>query len=200
MDSVFPNNNENEFIRIAERLNLEGLCFIYEKPQDISRVQQQTTLKLSTAIICKPEDVRKYKGRFTTIVRAPDDQTRIRHIIEQIRPDILIDLEFARRKDFMHHRASGLNHILAQLAADKGVTIGFNFSRILEARPNDRAVYIGRMRQNLGFARKFKFQMIFASFANHPREVRPRGDMISFFASLGLKTVENASIIQGVEK
>jgi RNase P/RNase MRP subunit p30 len=186
IDIVFPKDNEKEFISMAERLGLEGLVFVYSAPKDISHFQKGTKLKLSSGILCKPEDVRKYKGKFLTLVESPEDQERIRHIIEQVRPDMIFNLEFSRRKDFIHHRASGLNHVLAQLAVDKGVAIGFNFSALLASSPRERAVVMGRMVQNAMFAKKFRFRTALASFAGSPWQMRASHDIFSFFLSAGM--------------
>ncbi|MBU2560911.1 MAG: hypothetical protein KKD17_01340 [Nanoarchaeota archaeon] len=199
-DFVFPKGNEPEFIEIAEKLGIASLCFVYDTPKDISEFQKKTRVKLSTAILCKPEDVKKYKGKFLTIVRAPDDQMQLRHIIEKIRPDILFNLEFHRRKDFLHHRASGLNHILAVLAKEKGVAIGFNFSALVSASPRDRALFLGRMMQNIVFARKFKFRTVIASFAESPWQMRAGQELGSFFVGLGMAAVEVHTALEGVAR
>jgi RNase P/RNase MRP subunit p30 len=191
MDIVFPKDDEKEFIKMAERLGLEGLVFVYSAPKDITAFKNDTKLKLSSGILCKPEDVRKYKGKFLTLVEATEDQEQIRHIIEQVRPDIIFNLEFARRKDFMHHRASGLNHILAKLAADNDVAIGFNFSALLGLSPRERAICLGRMSQNLMFARKFKFGVVIASFANSIFRMRSEKEFSSFFSVLGTGEFSN---------
>jgi RNase P/RNase MRP subunit p30 len=185
IDIVFPKDNEKEFIQMAQRLGFEGLVFVYTSPKDVAQFQKDTKLRLSSGILCRPEDVRRYKGKLITIVDAPEDQDKIRHIIEQVRPDILFNLEFSRRKDFIHHRASGLNHVLAKLAADKGVAIGFNFSGLLSLPQRERAVVMGRMMQNLMFARKFRFETAIASFACSHFHMRSAQDVCSLFASLG---------------
>ena len=46
-DIVFPDKNEKEFIKNAERLGFSGLYFAYTKPTDISQFQKQTKLKLN---------------------------------------------------------------------------------------------------------------------------------------------------------
>jgi RNase P/RNase MRP subunit p30 len=183
IDIVFPKDNEKDFIKMAERLGLEGLVFVYYAPKDISPFKKDTKLNLSSGMLCKPDDVRKYKGKFLTLVEAPEDQEKIRHIIEQVRPDILFNLEFARRKDFMHHRASGLNHVLAQLAADNDVAIGFNFSALLSLSQRERAICIGRMSQNMMFARKFGFLIVVASFSSVCWMMRGEVDLKSLFFS-----------------
>lgn len=190
IDIVFPKENETEFIKTAELLNIKQLCFAYEKPVDVSIFQHQTKILLSSAVICRPEEVRKYKGKIVTIVNAPEDQSKLRHIIEKIRPDILVGLEFHRKRDFIHHRASGLNHILAELAKQKKVAIGFSFSDILKAKPRDRAIYMGRISQNIHFARKFGFKTVIASFADSPWNLRSKNDIVSFFIALGMTAAE----------
>ncbi len=196
MDIVFPKDNEKEFIRIAEKLNIDGICFAYDKPKSVAEFQAKTKVRLSTAVLCRPDDVRRYKGRHLTIVRSPDDQSRLRHIIEKVRPDILFGLEFGRQKDFIHHRASGLNHVLATIAAQKNVAIGFSFSDVLKAKPKQRAVYMGRLMQNIRFARKFKFQTIIASFADNPWHLRSAHDTTSFFISLGITAGEAKAALE----
>lgn len=192
-DIVFPKGNENEFIAMAEKLGIASLCLVYDSPKDISGFQKKTRVTLSAAILCRPEDVKKYKGKFLTIVRAPEDQTQLRHIIERVRPDILFGLEFHRRKDFLHHRASGLNHILAAIAKEKGVAIGFNFSALLNAKPRERALFIGRMMQNIKFSRKFKFRTVIASFAESQCEMRSERDIGYFFRGLGVPENKTAN-------
>ncbi|MFC1741260.1 RNase P subunit p30 family protein [Nanoarchaeota archaeon] len=186
IDIVFPKDNEKEFIRIAEKLNLDGLCFVYDTPKDISSFQKGTKLKLSVGVLCKPEDVKRYTGKYLTLMRAPEDQSRIRSIIEKAKPDILFDLEFSRKNDFIHHRASGLNHVLATLARQKGVKIGIDFSRVIGARREERAVYLGRITQNIQFARKFKFDVVCASFTDNSMNLRAKEDIDSFLRCVGL--------------
>lgn len=190
IDIVFPRDNEQDFIRIAEALGIDGLCFAYKKPTTIAEFQAKTGVKLSTAVICSPEHVRKFKGKNLTIVKAPEDQTLLRGIIERSRPDILFGLEFSERGDFLHHRASGLNHVLADLARQKKVAIGFGFSGILQAKPRQRAIYMGRMMQNIRFARKFQFRTVMASFADSPWRMRPEHDLKSFLLNLGMTAGE----------
>lgn len=190
IDIVFPDGNEKEFISLAEKLNLKGLCFVYSRVVDVSGLNESTGLDISSAILCEENVVRKFKGKHLTVLRAPDDQTRLRHIIEQVRPDILIGVEFSRRKDFVHHRASGLNHVLAEIARQKNVSVGFDFSSLLKLKNCDCAVCMGRMSQNIRFARKYNFNMVIASFASSPWHLRSGHDLTSFFKNLGLTAGE----------
>jgi RNase P/RNase MRP subunit p30 len=200
IDFVFPKGNEKDFIVMAERLGISQLYFVYDRIVDISNFQKDTKVKLSQAVVCAPQDVKKYKGRYITVVSAPADQSTLRHIIEKEKPDILLNLEFGGRKDFLHHRASGLNHVLAVIAREKDVSVGFGFSSVLNANPKERAIVIGRMMQNIVFAHKFKFNVVLASFAREPWHMRPERELAAFFINLGMTFSEARSGMEGLEK
>ena len=197
IDIVFPDNNENEFIKLAERLGLAGLCFVYTRPKDISFFQKSTGLKLFSGVLCAGGDVKKYKDRFVTVVRAPERPEELRGLFEQHRPHVVFGLESQRRPDFLHHRASGLNHVLAVLAREKGVCVGFSFGDVLSAKQDARARIVGRMMQNIVLARKFKFGLCLASFARSPWQLRSEKDMCSFFVSLGMTGPEAKRACRG---
>jgi RNase P/RNase MRP subunit p30 len=200
IDYVFPKGNEKDFIVMAEKLGISSLCFVYDRITDISNFQRVTKIKIVSAVFCEPQDVKKYKGRYLTIVSAPTDQSTLRQIIEKEKPDILLNLESGGRKDFLHHRASGLNHVLAVIAREKDVSVGFSFSSILNANPKERSVIIGRMMQNIMFAHKFKFNVVLASFARDPWHMRSGYDLAAFFTSLGMTFSESRSGMEGLEK
>ncbi|MCX6706740.1 MAG: hypothetical protein NT001_01210, partial [Candidatus Woesearchaeota archaeon] len=54
IDIVFPEQNEEDFIRVAERLGYASLCFFYKEIKqaqrfDIEKLQAKTKIKLYTA-------------------------------------------------------------------------------------------------------------------------------------------------------
>ncbi len=192
IDVVFPYGNEQEFIRIAERLGLEGLCFVYDRPKDISSFQASTSLKLFSVPLCSEKNILRFRGRFT-VMKAPDDQRLIRTFLEQHKPSLLFGLESASRSDFIHHRASGINQVHAALMRKNAIIVGFDFSSLLLASSYRRAVIMGRISQNIRFARKFGFQTVIASFASDPFLLRSHQDLKSFFVSLGMHPSEASS-------
>lgn len=98
--------------------------------------------------------------------------------------DILLDPHLGMRKDFMHQRNSGLNHILCALAKEHNVAIGFSFSAILESK--QRAKDFGRIMQNIRLCRKYKIPMVIGSFAKNVWQVRNEKDLQAFFKVLGM--------------
>lgn len=97
--------------------------------------------------------------------------------------DIIYGFEESDRKDFIHHRNSGMNHIIAKILHDKKIAYGFSFSLVLNG---DSAVIIGRMRQNVKLCRKYKVKMFIGSFAKSETEVRALEDLKVFGKVIGM--------------
>jgi RNase P/RNase MRP subunit p30 len=184
MDFVFPNNNEKDFFKIAENIGTEELCLVYNKPTKIDSFRSQTAVKLFSGILCNSADARKLKGKADIIFVRRDEN--IRSVLEQGSADVIFDLEQSNRSDSMHNRNSGLNQVLCELAFQKGVALGLNFSTVINSSGRERAVLIGRMAQNIMFANKFKFRTIIASFASFPFQMRSEHDLRAFGSSIGM--------------
>lgn len=103
---------------------------------------------------------------------------------------MFFDLENLQERDFIHQRNSGLNHILAKIAHDKDKIIGFNFSTILNAPPEKKALILGRMRQNVKLCRKYKVKMFLGSFASEPFELRSNYELRAFGYIIGMNPKE----------
>jgi len=103
---------------------------------------------------------------------------------------MFFDLENKNERDFIHQRNSGLNHILAKIAHDKDKIIAFNFSTILNADSEKRALLLGRMRQNVKLCRKYKVKMFLASFASEPYELRSNYELRAFGYIIGMNPKE----------
>lgn len=113
-----------------------------------------------------------------------------REILSSKNIDILVSPEKNRKEDFLHHRNSGLNHILCVLAKKNKIAIAFSFNEILMSNGVERAKIIGRMAQNIRLCRKYKVEMIIASFATNKYEMRSLSDLKSFGAVIGMNSNE----------
>ncbi len=99
--------------------------------------------------------------------------------------DIVYGFEESNRKDFIHHRNSGMNHVLAKILHEKDIIVAFSFNSFLSGKD-----VIGRMRQNVKLCRKYKVKMVFASFATSPYEMRSLEDLKSFARVIGMNSSE----------
>ena len=104
--------------------------------------------------------------------------------------DILASPEKNRREDFLHHRNSGLNHILCALAKKNKIAIAFSFNEVLKSKGVERAKIIGRMTQNVRLCRKYGVEMIIASFATNKYEMRALTDLKNFGTVIGMNPGE----------
>jgi len=187
IDIVIPNKNEEEFILMAEKLGYSGLCFLYNFEDYINDKKfNKNKIKVYNGVLAGNKDMNKIKDKkvFVAVKSSNND----RDVIEKSKANIIFSFEDNTRKDFIHQRASGLNHILCKLVKENNVMIGFSLNLILNAE--NKAKVIGRMAQNIKLCNKFKVKTIIASFAMKPFEMRSTHDMISLFESLGLKTPE----------
>ncbi|PIN79604.1 hypothetical protein COV16_03300 [Candidatus Woesearchaeota archaeon CG10_big_fil_rev_8_21_14_0_10_34_8] len=171
-DIVFPKNNEEEFIAIAKRLGMKELLFVYQSPKEKKNTTKKITIK--TAIISTPNQLKSGNANASnTIVRSDPDKDR--WIIEKIKPKIMFGFEFQDRNDFMHHRNSGINHVTAKLMAKNKITYGFPVADLINS--TKQGVILGRMKQNIKLCKKYKVEIILASFASDPMDMRNLKDV-----------------------
>lgn len=111
-----------------------------------------------------------------------------RDIVERSNINVLLSPHKDLRKDSMHFRNSGLNHVLCSLAKKNNIAIGFSFSEFLNS--NDRALILGKMQQNVRLCRKAKVNMLIASFAKNEYELRSVETLKSFGYILGMNPEE----------
>jgi len=208
IDMVIPHNNEEEFISIAEKLGYTGLFFLYNPNDYLDKHKKlkikNTKIKIHTGVMVDNRDIHKVKNilekqsfsgglknenAFIVVKSSTNDKD----VIEKLKPDVIFSFEGSIKKDFIHQRASGLNHILCKSAKDNGVMIGFSLSSILNAE--DKHKILGRMMQNMWLCRKYKVKMIIASFAQDPFGMRSPHDLIGLFKVLGC---ENPSFLGNV--
>ncbi len=116
------------------------------------------------------------------IIFCGEDETN-RKILEKEKIDILL-LNESNRQDFQKQRNSGFNHVLAKLAKKKGIKIGINLDEIIESDKKNKAIILGRVKQNIEICNKNKINMEFVSLKNKKDKI----DLKSLGLSLGMPT------------
>ena len=205
IDLVLAKSNEKEFIEIAERLSIEDICFVYnfknkndffQNQEKINKLQEKTKLRLFTGLIADSKNIIKAKKLAKLVIYKSTGNDR--HAIEKSKANVIFDLGTIATKDSMHHRNSGLNHVLCKLANKNNVIIGFSFSSILNIEGIIRSQILGRMIQNIRLCRKYKVKTIIASFAEKPYELRSCSDLKSVFISLGMHPKEANDSLENI--
>lgn len=100
--------------------------------------------------------------------------------------------------DFIHHFNSGLNHILCKLAKEKNIDFIFSLNFI----KNNNNFYIskelGRVRQNIKFARKYNIDIVF-NIINNEFNFKNKKQLFFISYILGLDTFQTKNMYISLE-
>ena len=191
MEIVLPKNNEMEFIEIASRLGIRKLYFLYNFGEYIQKIgknlesmEKQNKVHIEAGLIVNQKNMGKALQHSKLLVAKSSDRDRI--LVESKKISIIYGFEESHRKDYLHQRASGLNHVICELARKNNVAIGFSYSSLLNKNPETTSLIIGRMMQNIRLCRKYNVKSIIASFSQNPYELRARHDITRMFAIMGI--------------
>lgn len=185
-DIVFPNKNEKDFVEMAERLGYSKLFLVYARKQDLRPVKLQSRVELKMGIITEAKQVAGARSwsEFVIVRSSGDD----RAVIEKHKPGLIFGLEQNPRKDSMHYRSSGLNHVLCALLRKNKISVGFSFQMLLNSKR--RAQLLGRITQNIKLCRKYGVRMVLASFAQEPYDMRSPHDLVALGLTMGMHPKE----------
>ncbi len=167
IDIIFPKNNEEEFINVARALGTKELIFVYTQKEYKEYTSQE--IKIKTAVVATPEEALYNQKKYPLLVIKAHQETDI-WVIEHINNVILYGFEMQDRKDFMHHRNSGMNHIVAKKIKEKNIIYGFPLAAFIHS--NEQATLLGRLRQNVALLEKYKAEIIFGAFSSNPMDMR----------------------------
>ena len=202
-DVVFPRGNEKEFIEMAGKLDVEGLCLSYaydgkasvqEAKSRIAVLQKTTEISLKPLFLAEGREIyRVHDLKEHALAEASDES---REIIAKYHPDVVYNLELAERKDFARSRNSGLDKAICQFAAKNGVIVTFSFSSILNSE--SLQVLLGRIKQNAKLCRKYGVKTAVASLSSDPLEMRSPHDLRAFLLSTGMHTEDAKRSVESI--
>ena len=109
-----------------------------------------------------------------------------RAALEDKRVDMLLSPEEKKKKDFMHFRNSGLNHILCRFASQNNIKIGISFSSLVRNSGKELSLRLGRIMQNIMICRKYRTKIVIASFAESQEQLASPYELKSLGFSLGM--------------
>jgi len=167
VDICIPKNNEKKFIEIAEKLGTKALLFLYDKkPKDLNDLQKETKVKLFF----------DSKKNFAVGERKNVENKNIK---------FLYGFEELEEKDSVHYRRSGMNQVIGKLMKDKKKILVIDMEKIISAKRNE--VLLGRLKQNLVLAKKYKLDLIICSFATKPENLRSGKDYEALIRVMGFQ-------------
>lgn len=186
-----PNNNESEFIGIASKLGVKKIYFFYDfdkywlenTENKLSSIQNNSKINIETGFIVDPKSMKKASTISNILIAKSSDNDRF--FIESGKVRIIYGFEEPHKKDFLHQRASGLNHVICELAKRNNVAIGLSYAELFK-NPSKSPALIGRMMQNIALCQKYKMKIVIGSFSENPFDMRQHHDVMSLFAMLGM--------------
>lgn len=192
-DIAIPKNNEEKFIEIASKLGIKKMFFLYdidEYNEGKFETKLETILdkkiKLEIGFIVSQKNLKKAlkSQKFLAAKSSEND----RFLIESKKIKLIYGLEETSRKDYIHQKASGLNHIICGIARKNNVVIGFSYEGLINSEQPKSAVLMGRMMQNISLCQKYKVKTVIGSFSGNPLDLRAPHDIAALFGKLGMNS------------
>lgn len=188
---VLPNDNEEEFIEIASKLSIKKLFLLYDFDKyDEEKIQKKLNsvknkkVNVETGFIVNQKNMKKASDRFRLLVVKSSDKDRF--FLESKKIKVIYGLEEIHKKDYIHHRASGLNHTICEIARQNNAAIGFSYSSLLNKPSQTASLIIGRIIQNIRLCNKYNVKTIVGSFSGSPLELRAPHDVAALFKIFGM--------------
>ena len=190
-DIVIPKNNETEFVEIASKLGLRKLYFLYNfneyNQENIKKKLDYINNKkinLKIGFLVNQKNINNAMQHSKLLAAKSSDKDRL--FIEGEKIKLIYGFEEINKKDYMHQRASGLNHILCELARKNNIAIGFSYSSLLNKSGHVTSILIGRMMQNIRLCQKYKVKTAIGAFSENPFDLRSQHDVMSLFNMFGM--------------
>ena len=193
-----------QLVQMAKRLGYSGICFAeyYENEgqlkklkEDVAKVGAKIGIEVFLgfeARTVKELDTLRRKRKFFDVLLARGGELEMnRAACEASEVDILTHPELNRND-------SGLNHIMARLAAKNNVAIEINFREILMASERTRSKILANMRNNVKLAKKYGAPVILCSGSISHWEMRDPLCMSSMTMQLGLAIEEAKNAVSKV--
>ncbi len=115
------------------------------------------------------------------IIILAQDENYNRKMLEYGNFDILLSPEIITGKSRVKQEDSGLNHVLAKIAAKNNISIGIDMDKISKLDKKDKAIRLAKIRQNIKICRRAKTKIKIINSGNK-EEAR------AFLLSLGAST------------
>ncbi|MBI2541133.1 hypothetical protein HYV80_00285 [Candidatus Woesearchaeota archaeon] len=186
-----PTNNEQEFLEISSKLEIKKIYFFYDfdrylkenTEQKLIQIRNSSKIEIETGFIVNQGNMKKASARPNILIAKSSEKDRL--FIESGKVKIIYGFEETSKKDFIHQRASGLNHIICELAKKNNAAIGFSYSALFKDALKSPAL-MGRMMQNIALCQKYKVKTVIGSFSEQPFDMRQHHDVMSLFTMLGM--------------
>ena len=98
----------------------------------------------------------------------------------------LINPERLTKKDHMHYRNSGFNHITARFCKENNIALIIDLNELKNKikKKKELSLQLGRIKQNIKIAEKFKLNIVVTNFPKKVSEIESFYELRDFFDSI----------------
>ncbi|MBI4438767.1 hypothetical protein HY640_02455 [Candidatus Woesearchaeota archaeon] len=161
VDIVVPSGNEEAMMRMAERLGIDGLVFLYHdskgRDEFLAALQERTEVRLFCSLKGSGLRVSELSKGFSSADVVVGVPAQVRHSVYK---------ELARKK----------------------VAVCFPLIGFLDSK--DTVALLESVTRGIRLCRKHKVAVAIATFADSPYRMRSRNELRSLFLSLGMSTAQ----------
>ncbi|MBU3923590.1 MAG: hypothetical protein KJ592_01620 [Nanoarchaeota archaeon] len=119
-----------------------------------------------------------------------------RRVVETLKVDYLVSVECKTGRGNLKQRDSGINHVVAKMARDRGIVFVVDVSEISRMKGIVKALRLGRVIQNVKICRKAGCGLKIASFGLKESEVVGEVERRAFGVGLGMSSSQGASAVR----
>lgn len=183
IDLVWPSGNEQAFIKMASKLGIRALGFLYDDKHKhdanvVASLEKNSPIPLFTV----------YVGTKQQVAKKFDLQIPMKMTASLIRSSASAFFGLEGTRPYQRQYDSGLDDPHCALLAKHRVAYLIDFSSFssLDAR------YVGAALQNISYCRRHGVSLGVASFARDPLQMRNPTDLDALFRCFGAKNVSSA--------
>jgi len=138
----------------------------------------------------------KDKGKRKIIALMGGDDAFNRRVIETLKINYLISPEKNVGRSTLKQRDSGINHVVAKLAKEKGISIVIDLLEVMELKGRLKALRIERIIQNVKICRRAGCSIKVASLATNGKGIVNEKERAAFGISLGMSSEQARDCIK----
>lgn len=212
IDIILYHDNLKETLDLLWKLGWEKAIVLFEvrKIEDLERFRKiDLGEKVYPGILIKSENKKEIKeiaveayynkDYFIDFIVYEISNTELIPYVSRLRfLNAICKFEFDPRKDFLTHKRSGINHVIAKRLKENEIAYLIPLSYI----DSNLHVILGRILQNIKLQRKYKFDIIVSSFAKNINELKSIISVDAFYKlfNIGDKEYLFRTIIKQIEK
>lgn len=169
---------EEEFIQQAKKELYDELVLIYSE-EDIDKINFEEIKNLEKTFKINLKTALDVKNQKNTQKQLFDEYLQLGTMKDVLFKGITIiyNNETEPKKDFIHQRRSGLNHVILQECKKKNIKVLISYGELQTTNKSQKAKLIGRIKQNIKQSKKYGVNYEIASLARDKNKIRNSKDV-----------------------